>query len=341
MTADLTPRTTSGHEGRLPRALGGAAHPAVGFVLRRMLAAVPVLFAMTVLVFMVIHLVPGNPVQTMLGFHATPQNVAATTAEMGLNRSLPAQYWSWLVALLHGNLGRDLISNTPVTTLIRTHLPVTLELALASMTIGVVAGVSVGLVGAAGSGLVRKAAEAFSVTGISIPYFWLGIMLALVFAGKLHVLPPSGYAPLASQPLENLRYMTLPVLTLAAGEAAYLSRVTGAIVAQLLQGQSIAFLRAKGLSRASILFKHALRQASPPVVTIVGIEMGVLLGGAVIVETIFGLPGLGSLVVNAVQQRNYTVIQGCVLVISVLFVLATLLADLAVGLLDPRVSHGR
>ena len=233
MTADAKSRAALGQPGRSPRVPAGAVNPAVSFVLRRLLAAVPVLFAMTILIFMIIHLAPGNPVQTMLGFHATPQNVAATTAEMGLNRSLPAQYWSWLEALMHGNLGRDLLSDTPVTTLIRTHLPVTLELALASVTIGVVLGISVGLAGAAGSGLARKVAEAFSVAGISIPYFWLGIMLALVFAGALHMLPPSGYAPLASQPIENLRYMTLPVLTLATGETAYLSRVTRGIVVPL------------------------------------------------------------------------------------------------------------
>lgn len=313
--------------------------PAVAFVIRRLATTIPVLFAMTILVFLIIHLVPGDPVRTMLGFHATPQNVAATRRQLGLNRPLVAQYLSWLNALAHGNLGRDLLSQTPVSTLIASHLPVTLELTIGAMTIGAVVGIGTGLASAAGRGPIRRAAEAFSVAGISIPYFWLGIMLALIFAGMLHVLPPSGYAPLTSQPTQNIQFMILPVLTLATGEAAYLSRVTRGITAQLLRGPSVAYLEAKGLSRLSILFKHALRQASAPIVTIIGIEVGVLLGGAIIVESIFGLPGLGSLVVTAVQQRNYTVIQGCVLVISVLFVLATLLADLAVGLLDPRVSH--
>lgn len=315
--------------------------PTTSFVLRRLAATIPVLFAASVFVFLMVHLVPGDPVRSMLGFHATDENVATTRAELGLDKPLLEQYWTWLTNVLHGNLGNDLVSHTPVRTLIWQHLPVTLELALVSAVLGFALGVGLGLLGAARGGNARRGVMGFSSVGVAIPYFWLGIMLALLFAGEWHLLPPSGYAPFSSQPLENIRYMTLPVLTLALGEAAYVSRVTAGIADQILHGPSIAFLEAKGLSRASILFKHVLRQASPPLVTVLGIEIGVLLGGAVIVETIFGLPGLGSLVVTAVQQRNYTVVQGSVLVISAMFVLATLLVDLVVGLLDRRISDGR
>lgn len=313
----------------------------LAFASRRILVATPPLFAMTVFVFLVVHLVPGDPVRTMLGVNATPENVAATRVQMGLDRPLLTQYLAWLGGLAHGSLGNDLLSNTPVTTLIGSHLPVTLELTIVATILGVVLGVGIGVTTAANSGTPRRIAEGFSIVGISVPYFWLGIMLAIVFAGFLRVLPSSGYAPLASDPLQNLRYMVLPVLTLATGEAAYLSRVTRSIVTQVLRGPSVAYLHAKGLSRFSVLFKHALRQASPPVVTIIGINIGNLLGGAIITETIFGLPGIGSLVVGAVQQRNYTVVQGCVLVISVMFVLATLLTDLVVGALDARTSQRR
>ncbi|MGH3381315.1 MAG: ABC transporter permease [Actinoallomurus sp.] len=316
-------------------------NPTAAFVLRRLATTVPVLWVMTILVFLIVHLVPGDPVRTVLGLHATPQNVAATRASMGLDRPLLTQYWSWLTGLVHGDLGNDMISHTPVTTLIRTHLPVTIELTLAAMVIGAVAGVGSGLLAGANGGWARKVIGALSLTGLSIPYFWLGIMLALVFADLLNVLPPSGYAPLGEHPLDNLRYLVLPVLTLALIEAAYLSRVTRGIVTRAMDGPSVAYLRAKGLSMVSILFKHVLRQTSAPIVTLIGIEVGVLLGGAVLLENIFGLPGLGSLVVTAVRQRDYTVVQGCVLVVSVMFVLATLLADLVVGLLDPRISHGR
>jgi peptide/nickel transport system permease protein len=315
--------------------------PIASFAIRRLVVTIPVLLAMTVLVFLIIHMVPGDPVQTMLGVYATPRNVAATRAQLGLDKPLASQYFSWLGMLVHGNLGRDLRSGVPVATLISTHLPVTLELAIASVAIGAVVGIGSGLAAATGGAVTRRVTVALSVTGISVPYFWLGIMVVLVFAGQLHWLPPSGYAPLASQPLENIRYMTLPVLTLVTGEAAYLSQVTRGIATQVLRAPSVTYLEAKGLSRSSIIVKHVLRQVSAPITTIIGIEAGVLLGGSIIVETVFGLPGLGSLVVAGVEQRDYTVIQGCVLVISVLFILATLLTDLMVGLLDPRVSHGQ
>ncbi len=313
----------------------------VSFVARRTAVTIPVLLVLTVLVFLLVHLVPGDPVRTMLGFHATPENVAAARAEMGLDNPLPEQYWTWLTGLFAGDLGHDMISDTPVSTLIGTHLPVTLELTLAAVVLGVLLGVSSGMVAAASRGRTRKAINATSLLGLSMPHFWLGIMLALVFADKLNVLPPSGYAELTANPGDNLRHMVLPVLTLAIVEAAYLCRVTRGIGTQALHGPSVTFLRTLGLSDRTILFRHVLRQASPPLVTVIGVEIGVLLGGAVVVENIFGLPGLGTLVVQAIQERNYTVVQGCVLVISVLFVLATLLSDLTVALIDPRTARDR
>ncbi len=311
------------------------------FTIRRLLATIPVLIVMSLAVFMVIHLVPGDPVRTMLGINATPTNIAATRAQMGLDRPIIDQYFQWVGDVLHGNLGEDLLSHTPVTTLIGSALPVTLELMLSSLVIGVGIGVAIGAASAASHGVWRRLAEGFSVLGISIPYFWLGIMLALLFAGELHLLPPSGFVSFTSAPLKNLEYMVLPVITLATTEAAYLSRITRSTMTQVLAGPSVTYLRAKGLSHRLIVYKHALRQASPPIMTIVGIEAGLLLGGAIVVENIFGLPGLGTLLVNAVQQRDYTVVQGAVLTIAVIFVLATLATDLVVGVLDPRVGARR
>ncbi len=313
----------------------------LGVIVARLLTTVPVILMMTVVVFALIHLVPGNPVQTMLGIDATPTNVAATTRQLGLDRPLVDQYFTWLGNAVHGNLGKDLLSGAPVMSLIGAALPVTLELTLVSLVVGVLFGVGIGVASAANHGVLRRLAEGFSVLGISIPYFWLGIMLALLFAGELHLLPPSGYVSFTSAPLKNIEYMTLPVITLATTEAAYLSRITRATVTQLLRGPSVTYLRAKGMSKTVILYKHALRQASPPIVTIIGIEMGFLLGGAIVVENIFGLPGLGTLVVTSVDQRNYTVIQGAVLVIGLMFVLATLAADVLVRILDPRVASER
>jgi peptide/nickel transport system permease protein len=312
----------------------------LSFAARRLLAVVPVLAGMTVFVFLLIHLAPGDPVTTMLGPHATEENIAATRAQLNLDQPLPTQYLGWLGGVLRGDLGQDLIRNTPVATLLGTHLPVTLELTILANLVGVTLGVLSGILSAARPGVVRRMVSGLSTIGISIPYFWLGLMLSLVFAGLLGILPSSGYVPFAEDPLGHLSHMVLPVLALGLGEAAYLAQVTQGIVSHLLKSPSITFLRAKGVRQRVILFKHALRQSSAPIVTVIGIDVGTMLGGAIITESIFGLPGLGSLVIGAIEQRNYTVVQGCVLVISIMFVLVTLLADLVVAMLDPRVAGG-
>ncbi|MBK6468348.1 MAG: ABC transporter permease [Rhodobacter sp.] len=176
--------------------------------------------------------------------------------------------------------------------------------------------------------------------GVSVPDFWLGIMLVLVFAGTLMWLPPSGYVPFADNPLGNLRYMTLPVLTLAVGEAAYILRTTRGAVSAVLDRPFVTFLRAKGLSDRRILYGHVLRNAGPSIVTVIGIQVGVLLGGAIIIETLFALPGVGRLVVTGINQRNYPTVQVGVLAIATIFIVISLLTDLIVGWLDPRVSDG-
>jgi peptide/nickel transport system permease protein len=309
------------------------------FIVRRLLLAVPVLIAMSAFVFLMIHLVPGDPVRTMLGFRATPQNVAQIRRALGLDRPLPTQYLDWVAGLLHGNLGSDFISHTPVSTLLAQRLPVTLELTTLSMTIAVLVGVPLGVLAAARPSWIRRLTEGFVVAGIAIPDFWLGIMLVLLFAGLTQLLPPSGYVPLLQDPLQNLRFMVLPVLTLATGEAAYILRTTRGAMEETLNGPFIQFLRAKGIRERRIVFRHALRNASVPIVTVIGIQFGVLLGGAIVIETLFALPGIGRLIVTAINQRNYTVVQGGVLVIATIFIVVTLATDVAVGLLDPRIEQ--
>ncbi len=309
------------------------------FIVRRLVLAIPVLLAMSAFVFLMIHLVPGDPVRTMLGFRATPQNVAQIRRALGLDRPLPRQYLDWLTGLLHGNLGNDFISHTPVSTLLAQRLPVTLELTTLSMSLAVLVGVPLGVLAAARPGWIRRLTEGFVVAGIAIPDFWLGIMLVLVFAGLTQLLPPSGYIPLLQDPLHNLRFMVLPVLTLATGEAAYILRTTRGAMEETLNGPFIQFLRAKGIRERRIVFRHALRNASVPIVTVIGIQFGVLLGGAIVIETLFALPGIGRLVVTAINQRNYTVVQGGVLVIATIFIVVTLATDVAVGLLDPRIEE--
>jgi peptide/nickel transport system permease protein len=302
------------------------------FIVRRLLLAIPVIVVMSVFVFLMIHLVPGDPVQTMLGFRATPHNVATVREQLGLDRPLLTQYLTWAGGLLHGNFGEDFISHAPVSTLLAQRLPVTIELTLLSVPLGVRA--------AARPGAVRHLSEGLVIAGIAIADFWLGIMLVLLFAGIWQVLPPSGYVPLLKDPFQNLRYLALPVLSLAFGETAYILRTTRGAMDEVLDTPYISFLRAKGIRERRIVYRHALRNAAAPIVTVVGIQFGVLLGGAIVIESLFALPGVGRLIVTSIQQRNYVVVQGGVLVVAALFILVTLLTDVIVGWLDPRIEEG-
>ncbi|MGZ8631828.1 MAG: ABC transporter permease [Actinomycetota bacterium] len=316
-------------------------NPRARFISRRLVHAIPVIIAMSIFVFLMIHLVPGDPVQTMLGFRATPENVQQVREELGLDDPLPVQYVRWAGGAVTGDLGQDYVSGAPVATLLTQRLPVTLELTLLAMGLAVLIGVPLGVRAAARSGLARTLTEGFVVAGVSIPDFWLGIMLVLLFTGVMKLLPPSGFVPFAEDPLANLRYMVLPVLTLAFAETAYILRTTRGAMEDTLKAPFVLFLRAKGVSDRRIVYRHALRNASGPIATVIGIQFGVLLGGAIVIETLFALPGVGRLVVTAINQRNYTVVQGGVLVIAVLFIVITLITDVFVGWLDPRVEEGQ
>lgn len=310
------------------------------FILRRILLTIPTLFMMSVAVFLIIRLVPGDPVRTMLGFRATDENVIELRRQLGLDQSLLTQYLSWIGGLLHGDLGTDIVSHAPLTELLAQRLPVTLELAGLSMLLAVLVGVPLGVRAATGGVWSKRLTEGFVIFGVSVPDFWLGIMLVLVFSGVLMLLPPSGYVPLVQDPIANLRYMALPVLTLATGEAAYILRTTRGAVTAVMDRPFVSFLRAKGVSQRRIVFGHALRNAGPSIVTVIGIQVGVLLGGAIIVETLFALPGVGRLLVTGISQRNYPTVQAGVLAIATIFILVSLVTDIIVGWLDPRIADG-
>jgi peptide/nickel transport system permease protein len=310
------------------------------FILRRMLLTIPSLFVMSVADFLIIRLVPGDPVRTMLGFRATEQNVIELRRQLGLDQSLLAQYLHWIGALMHGDLGSDIVSHAPLTELLAQRLPVTLELAGLSMLLAVLVGVPLGVWAATGGVWSKRLTEGFVIFGVSVPDFWLGIMLVLVFAGLLMLLPPSGFVPFLRDPVANLRYIALPVLTLATGEAAYILRTTRGAVTAVMDRPFVSFLRAKGVSQRRIVFGHALRNAGPSIVTVIGIQVGVLLGGAIIVETLFALPGVGRLLVTGISQRNYPTVQAGVLAIATIFILVSLVTDIIVGWLDPRIADG-
>ena len=309
------------------------------YLTRRILLTIPVLFATSIFVFLLIRLVPGDPVRTMLGIRATPSSISTVRSQLGLDHSLLSQYWDYLTGALHGDLGQDFISHESITSLLAVSLPITLELTILSMTLAVLVGVPIGVLVAARTGWVRRISAGFVTVAISVPDFCLGLLLVLLFTGQLHLLPPTGWVAFSDDPVQNLRFMIMPVLTLATGQTAYLLRTTQSAMQGTLNEPYVTFLRAKGIRPRSVVGVHALRNASGPIVTVAGIQFGVLLGGAIVIENVFALPGVGRLVVDAISNRNYVVVQGCVLVIASLFILVNLVTDLVHGLLDPRIEE--
>lgn len=312
----------------------------IRYAARRLLLAVPVLVAMSVLVFLILHLAPGDPVQAVLGLHSTPRLEAVVRSQLHLDEGLPGQYLHWVEGVVRGELGRDYASGAPVTERLEVAMPVTAELAVATITLGGVVGVSIGALAATRGRWSRRSAQGFVVLGTAIPDFWMGIMLVLLFTTTLAVLPPSGYTSFAEDPVANLRYLALPVASLAIFQAAYFARATMSALEDALQSPFVLFLRAKGISRRRIVWRHALRNASVPVVTLIGLQFGAILGGVIVIETLFSLPGVGKLLFDAITRRDYAVVQGCVLVIGTLFILVNLVTDLIVGWLDPRIGDG-
>lgn len=307
-------------------------------LIRRLALSVPILLGMSVLVFLIIRLVPGDPVLAVLGLNATPELIASLREELGLNDPIYVQYVNWLTDLLRGDFGLDYRSNEAIGQLLLDRLPVTIELTAMSMVLAILFAIPLGVLAAVRRGRgADKASQGISLVGISVPDFWLGIMLILVFALGLGVLPSSGFVPLTEDPVENLRHMLLPALSLAAGLAAVLIRITRAAMLDVLHEDYIRFTRAKGVSEGAVIFKHALRNAAIPIVTVVGLQAGYLLGGAIVIEQVFALPGVGRLVLDSVLQRNYPVVQASVLMVGLMFVLTNVAADLLYTVLNPKL----
>ena len=303
-----------------------------GFLLRRVLLAVPVLLGVATLVFSLIHLVPGDPVQAMLGETASPQDVAALRGRLGLDRPLLTQYGAFLTGLAAGNLGRSLRTNQPVTAAIAERLPATLELAAAAMTVAVLFAIPLGILAAARAGTaIDHVATTAALLGISLPNFWLGPLLAILFSIELGWLPVSGRGTLA--------HLVLPAITLGAPLAAVLTRMTRASLIEELSELYVLAARARGVSVRRAVLRHAFRNSLIPIVTVLGLQTGAVLTGAVITETIFAWPGVGRLLIQSINFRDYPLVQGCILLIAVTYVAMNLLTDLAYGLLDPRIRY--
>lgn len=302
----------------------------LAYVTRRVLLTLPVLLGVATLVFSLIHLVPGDPAEVMLGEGAAPQDVADLRAKLGLDRPLATQYGAFLRGAVTGDLGLSFRTGQPVTGMIAERMPATAELALASMAIAILVALPLGVVAAVRRGTaVDHASMTFALVGVSIPNFWLGPLLAIVFAVELGWLPVSGRGTAA--------HLVLPAVSLGLALAAILARMTRASLLDELGALYVRAARARGVSGTRAVAGHALRNSLIPIVTIVALQFGAVLTGAVITETIFAWPGIGRLLIQSIGFRDYPVVQGCILLIAATYVTVNLVTDLAYGWLDPRI----
>jgi ABC-type dipeptide/oligopeptide/nickel transport system permease component len=302
------------------------------YLIRRLLLTIPVLLGVATLVFALIHLVPGDPAQSMLGEGASHEEVAQLRHSLGLDRPLLTQYRTFMVGLVKGDLGSSFRYGTPVTREIRDRLFRTLQLAVAAMGVAILLAIPLGIAAAVFRGTaIDHAAMTLALAGISMPNFWLGPLLAILFAVYLGWLPVSGTGGLAN--------LVLPAVTLGAALAAILARMTRASLLEELRELYVLAARARGLSRLRAVVRHAFRNSLIPVVTIIGLQFGAVLTGTIITETIFAWPGVGRLLIQAINFRDYPLVQGCILFISVTYVMMNLITDLTYGLLDPRIRY--
>ena len=300
------------------------------YLVRRILLTIPVLLGVATLVFSLIHLVPGDPAQAMLGDGAAPQDIAELRKNLGLDRPLLEQYVTFLRHAITGDLGRSFRTGQPVTTMIIERVPATAELAVAAMIVAILIAIPLGVIAAVWRGTAADyGAMTFALAGVSIPNFWLGPLLAIVFAVELGWLPVSGRGTIA--------HLILPAISLGLALAAILARMTRASLLDELRELYVRAARARGVSRAAAITGHALRNSLIPLLTIVALQFGAVLTGAVITETIFAWPGIGRLLIQSIGFRDYPMVQGCILLIAVTYVTVNLITDLMYGVLDPRI----
>lgn len=313
----------------------------LNFIVRRLLAILPVLLAVSLLTFLIASLLPGDLAFVILGDQATPENVAALRHDMGLDQSLWWRYLSWLGHVLQGDLGRSFRTGQTVLQAVSERIPVSLELMLMAEFIGLLIGVPLAIACAArAGGAFDRFMTGSAFAMLSMPSFLMAILLIYLFAVELHWLPATGYVPFTEAPLANLRFFVLPALTLALAEWPGIMRVLRSDMIATLQEDYIALAKAKGLKPSRILFVHALKPSSLTLVTVTGINIGRLLGGTLIVESIFALPGIGRLLVGAIYTRDLVILQGVVLLVACGFVIVNFIVDMLYAVLDPRIRHG-
>jgi peptide/nickel transport system permease protein len=312
-----------------------------GYIVRRLVSSIPVVLIVGIIVFVLIHLAPGDPVQVMLGPDASPELLQSMRADMGLDQPLPAQFVLWFGRALTGDLGQSLFFNQPVTSAIIQRLEPTLLLTFTAVLIAVLIGVAAGTIsGVRNGGWLDQVLMFVALLGVSIPEFWLALNLVILFGVELRWLPVAGYVPIEEGGLwQSMRYIFLAALAVGFIQSALIARMTRSSMIEIMSQDYIRTARAKGLHWWPVVAKHAFRNALITVATVIGLVFALALGGAIVVEIVFNIPGIGRLLVQAVSRRDYPVIQGVVLYIAIAYVLANLLVDVLYGLIDPRIRY--
>ncbi|WP_198375533.1 ABC transporter permease [Neoroseomonas rubea] len=310
------------------------------YVVRRVLATIPVMAVVALFVFSLLYIAPGDPAAVIAGDQATPEDVERIRASLGLDRPYLVRFGAWVFDILRGDLGVSIFTNLPVSLMIKQRLEPTLSLMVVTLILAVSIAVPMGVIAAARVGtFVDKFVMAFAVLGFSVPVFVVGYLLAYVFALELEWLPVQGYTPFSEGFFPWIENLILPAVALGSVYIALIARITRASMLEVLQQDYIRTARAKGAGQRSILFLHALKNAAVPIVTVIGIGIALLIGGAVVTESVFAIPGLGRLTVDAILRRDYPVIQGVVLLFSFTYVLVNLLIDILYTLFDPRIRY--
>lgn len=308
----------------------------IQMAVRRLLLSVPLLFIVSVLTFGLVALMPGNPALQILGGNATPAAVAALDKQLGLSEPLPVQYWQWLVRAVHGDLGASLFTSQPVVSDLNSRIGVTLTIVIGATIVSTLLGVALGIVSAIRGGWLGRLTDVVSLVGFAVPNFWLGLILITIFGVNLGWLPASGFVPFGTSPLSWLESVVLPVIALAAVGVTGVAKQTRDSLRDVLGREFITALRAEGASERSIILRHGLKNAALPVITMMGLFFVGTLGGAVLVEQVFGLPGIGALAVQATSTHDLPVIQGVVIYFTIVVIILNLILDLGYGVLNPK-----
>jgi peptide/nickel transport system permease protein len=313
----------------------------LAYVVSRLLQSIPVLVLTSIFVFLFIRLIPGDPAVTMAGLNATPQQVQALRHHWGLDQPLAVQYVTWVEHLAQGDLGTGYVNGRPISELIAQRIPATLHLAIGAMIVMIGLGGPLGVFTAIRPNHpASRLVSLLNALALSTPTFWLGILLVLLFAVSWHLLPPSGYVSITDQPVESIKRLILPSITLGTSGAAILIRFLKSSVSEVIGSDFVRTAYAKGLRERMVIYRHVLKVALLPVITVVAIQFGYLLGGAVITEAIYGWPGIGNLILGAIQDEDYLIVQSTMLLFVGTFIVVNVLADVCYALLNPRIRFG-